>query len=71
MANPFDDEQGAFLVLQNQENQYSLWPQIVPVPGGWSVVMGPGDRGSCLEFIDHNWIDMRPKSLIDAMAGME
>jgi len=30
--NPFDDEDGRFLVLTNAEEQYSLWPAGKPVP---------------------------------------
>ncbi|MFE7595491.1 MbtH family NRPS accessory protein, partial [Kitasatospora sp. NPDC057512] len=26
MTNPFDDQDGTFLVLVNDENQHSLWP---------------------------------------------
>ncbi|MFE7531850.1 MbtH family protein, partial [Kitasatospora sp. NPDC057542] len=32
MANPFDDQDGTFLVLVNDENQHSLWPQFADVP---------------------------------------
>lgn len=33
MANPFDDENGTFLVLVNAEAQHSLWPVFAAVPG--------------------------------------
>ena len=26
-TNPFDDEDGSFLVVRNDEGQYSLWPE--------------------------------------------
>ncbi|WP_229068491.1 MbtH family protein [Actinoplanes sp. DH11] len=67
MTNPFDDEQGRFLVLANEEGQHSLWPHFVDVPAGWSVVHGESDRAACLEFIERTWTDMRPKSLVEAM----
>ncbi|MGB3439752.1 MAG: MbtH family protein [Actinophytocola sp.] len=66
MTNPFDDENGVFLVLVNDENQHSLWPQFVDVPNGWRTVHGPGNRQECLDYVDANWTDLRPKSLIDA-----
>jgi MbtH protein len=66
VSNPFDDEEAVFLALRNSELQHSLWPQRIPVPGGWEVVFGPDSRGACLEYIEQNWVDMRPRSLIEA-----
>ena len=65
--NPFDDENGTFYALVNDEGQYSLWPEFVPVPAGWSIEHGPADRAACLAHIEANWTDMRPKSLIARM----
>lgn len=67
--NPFDDENGTFYALVNDEGQYSLWPEFVPVPAGWSIEHGPGDRAGCLAHVERNWTDMRPKSLIARMAA--
>ncbi|MEO3849883.1 MbtH family protein [Streptomyces sp. B8F3] len=64
MDNPFDDAQGTFVVLRNDEQQYSLWPDFVPVPMGWEVVNGPGPRPEMVTFIEESWIDMRPASLL-------
>lgn len=66
-TNPFDDESGSFYVLINAEEQYSLWPSFADVPQGWKIVFGESDRQQCMEYIDANWTDMRPKSLRDAM----
>jgi MbtH protein len=71
MTNPFDDETGRFVVLVNDEGQYSLWPVFADVPDGWSVVYGEADRAACLEYIEQSWTDMRPKSLAEAMAADE
>ncbi|WP_328901592.1 MULTISPECIES: MbtH family protein [unclassified Streptomyces] len=68
MANPFDDEEGAFVVLVNDEGQHSLWPSFAEVPAGWAVAHGESDRAAALAYIEANWTDMRPKSLIDATA---
>ena len=71
-TSPFDNEDGTFYALVNGELQYSLWPAFVAVPEGWQVVhggVGGASRESCLEFIEANWADMRPKSLRDAMDG--
>jgi MbtH protein len=67
MTNPFDDEDGEYLVLINNEGQYSLWPTFRAVPAGWTAVGPRGARKTCLDFIDENWTDMRPKSLIEHM----
>lgn len=64
MTNPFDDADGTFLVLVNDENQHSLWPQFAPVPEGWRNVFGPDGRQPCLDYIETNWTDLRPASLI-------
>ena len=45
MTNPFDDENGRFYVLVNDENQHSLWPTFADVPAGWTKVFGE-DSGS-------------------------
>jgi MbtH protein len=67
VANPFDDEEGVFFVLVNDEGQYSLWPTFAEVPAGWETVHGEDTRKACLDFIEENWTDMRPKSLIAEM----
>ena len=63
MTNPFDDEDGEFLVLVNHEGQHSLWPAHLDVPEGWSSTGPRGARQTCLDWIDANWTDMRPLSL--------
>ena len=64
MDNPFDDAEGTFSVLRNGEQQYSLWPEFAPVPEGWEVAHGPGPRPDMITFIEQNWDDMRPASLL-------
>ncbi|HKX26739.1 MAG TPA: MbtH family protein [Blastocatellia bacterium] len=68
MSNPFEDEDGIYVVLINDEGQYSLWPNIIEVPAGWTVVHSPDRRQACLDYINEHWTDMRPKSLINAMS---
>jgi uncharacterized protein YbdZ (MbtH family) len=67
MPNPFEDEDGTFMVLANEENQHSLWPTFVDVPSGWKAVFGPETRRLCIEYVELNWSDMRPLSLAIAM----
>ncbi|ASP34111.1 MULTISPECIES: MbtH family protein [Stappiaceae] len=66
MTNPFDDPDGTFHVLVNDEEQHSLWPDFVAIPEGWRSVFGPGKRQDCLDYVNANWPDIRPKSLRDA-----
>ena len=67
MTNPFEDEDGTYFALVNDEGQYSLWPTFAEIPGGWTVAFGEDSRAACLNFVEENWTDMRPKSLIKAM----
>ncbi|MGW4207275.1 MbtH family protein [Lentzea sp. NPDC004789] len=69
MTNPFDDPDGVFLVLVNHENQHSLWPEFAAVPDGWTRVHGPASRTECLDYVEREWTDLRPKSLIEAMGA--
>ncbi|MEU8241044.1 MbtH family protein [Actinoplanes missouriensis] len=66
MSNPFDDENGTFLVLVNDERQHCLWPHFAAVPAGWTTVHGPADRDSSLAYVEQHWTDMRPHSLVEA-----
>lgn len=69
MSNPFEDPDGTYLVLVNDEGQHSLWPSFAEVPAGWAVAKDEDTRQACLDYITENWTDMRPKSLIEAMGG--
>jgi MbtH protein len=70
-TNPFEDEDGRYYALINDEGQYSLWPVFVDVPEGWTIAHGEDSRKACLDYIEENWTDMRPKSLIEEMAKYE
>lgn len=67
MSNPFDDDNGTFYVLVNDEKQHSLWPVFAEVPQGWTVAFGADARQACLDYVETNWTDMRPASLVRAM----
>lgn len=67
MTNPFEDPQAHYLVLVNEEGQYSLWPSFAQVPPGWDVRLRDATRTAALAFVNANWTDMRPRSLIKAM----
>lgn len=67
-VNPFDDENGSFFVLVNDEEQHSLWPVFADIPAGWRVVYGEATRAECLDYVDQNWTDIWPKSLRERLA---
>lgn len=67
MANPFDDPDAQFLVLVNDEGQYSLWPVFATVPAGWAVAQQAAGRAESLAFVEAQWTDMRPRSLAARM----
>ena len=67
MTNPFEDPDGTYLVLVNDEGQHSLWPSFAEVPAGWMVAKDEDTRRACLDYIEENWTDMRPRSLAEAM----
>jgi uncharacterized protein YbdZ (MbtH family) len=67
MTSPFEDDHATYVVLVNQEGQYSLWPARQSIPEGWSATGPRGARRECLAWVDEHWTDLRPKSLIDAM----
>jgi MbtH protein len=66
-TNPFEDEDGVYHVLVNDEGQHSLWPSWKEVPAGWIVAHRSDTRQACLDYIEKNWTDMRPKSWAEEM----
>ncbi|SHU71425.1 Putative MbtH family protein [Mycobacteroides abscessus subsp. abscessus] len=46
-----------------------MWPNAIEIPERWRVVFGAASRADCVEYVEANWLDMRPKSLRDVMAG--
>jgi MbtH protein len=69
MTNPFEDPDGTFHVLVNDEEQHSLWPSFAEIPAGWRSVLGPASRAECLAHVEATWTDLRPRSLRERMAS--
>ncbi|MBB5956876.1 MbtH protein [Saccharothrix tamanrassetensis] len=63
MTNPFDDAEGRFHVLVNDEGQHSLWPSFAEIPAGWRAVFGPDTREAATAYVQEHWTDLRPLSL--------
>jgi len=67
-----DTEAGDFLVVHNDELQYSIWRADRELPAGWHAEGTRGGKQECLDHIGRVWTDMRPLSLrrrMDAAAG--
>ena len=54
-----------FCILANEEEQYSLWPDNLDLPAGWTKIDFTGTKEDCLQHINEIWVDMRPKSIRD------
>ncbi|MDT8913186.1 MbtH family protein [Amycolatopsis sp. PS_44_ISF1] len=57
-----DDDQRDYVVVRNDEGQYSIWPGDRDRPEGWAAVGGPQPKSACLAQIEVLWTDLRPKS---------
>lgn len=56
-------DEDRYVVVVNDEEQYSIWEDGAPVPGGWTPTGFTGDRSACLAHIEAIWTDLRPRSL--------
>jgi MbtH protein len=61
-----DEDHRAYIVVMNQEEQYSIWLADSPLPAGWSNEGTRGTKEACLAHIGTVWTDMRPRSLRDS-----
>jgi len=63
MMNEQGGDNRVYVVLINDEEQYSLWLRNQDVPAGWRSVDFTGSKEECMKYVDETWTDMRPKSL--------
>ncbi|MFB0617914.1 MbtH family protein [Streptomyces sp. AGS-58] len=56
-----------YLVVLNDEEQYSIWLADRELPLGWRCDGTRGSREECLAHIGTVWTDMRPLSLRNRM----
>jgi MbtH protein len=57
----------SYVVVINEEEQYSIWPEYKPIPSGWRDAGKRGAKEECLAWIDQVWTDMRPRSIREKM----
>jgi MbtH protein len=63
MTSPQNQAEAQFVVVLNEEAQYSIWPDGKEIPLGWKADGVKGDKQVCLDHIKEVWTDMRPLSL--------
>jgi MbtH protein len=68
----YDDEEDVrqYVVVLNDEEQYSIWLADRDLPSGWRHAGMSGTRAECLKHIDEVWTDMRPLSLRRKMEAL-
>lgn len=52
-----------YLVVVNDEEQYSIWPSGTEVPAGWRPVGVTGTEDECVAYVDEVWQDIRPRGV--------
>jgi uncharacterized protein YbdZ (MbtH family) len=57
------EDKTVYVVVINDEKQYSMWPMEQPIPAGWKSTGKTGTKQECLDFIKTVWTDLRPESL--------
>lgn len=54
-----------FFVVINDENQFSYCEGEETIPSGWKSIQSFKTKEDCIAFIDTEWKDIRPKSLVE------
>ncbi|MFJ9036720.1 MbtH family protein [Streptomyces sp. NPDC102406] len=52
-----------YVVVLNDEEQYSVWFAERALPVGWSATGVQGTRQECLDHIERVWTDLTPRSV--------
>jgi MbtH protein len=68
MTDRSESDEAIHVVVMNDEEQYSIWPDDKRIPDGWRAVGTRGSKAECLQYIEETWTDMRPLSLRKRMA---
>lgn len=64
-----DDDRLSYVVLVNDEAQYSLWLSHKEIPSGWRQVGPSGTRAQCLAYVEEVWTDITPLSARGPLAA--
>ncbi|AXB42537.1 MbtH family protein [Amycolatopsis albispora] len=57
------EDETTYVVVLNDEEQYSIWPADRELPAGWRTDGTRGTKSECLDHIGEVWTDMRPLSV--------
>jgi len=68
MHDAAQEDTTIYLVVANDEEQYSIWPADQTLPTGWRHAGPAGRKTECLAYIRDVWTDMRPLSLRKQMS---
>ena len=63
MSSDDRDGEPTYIVVVNDEEQYSLWPSHRSVPGGWRSTGMQGSKADCIDYVDRTWTDITPLSV--------
>lgn len=55
-------DEATYVVVRNDEEQYSIWRTDRELPAGWHAQDVRGTREECLDHIRLVWTDLRPLS---------
>jgi MbtH protein len=58
-----DEPEQIYVVVVNDEEQYSIWPAGRQIPLGWRAEGKQGSKAECLDYIEQVWTDMQPLSV--------
>lgn len=61
--NDDTEDLATYIVIINDEEQYSLWKKDKVIPSGWVATGKEGPKEECIRYVDETWTDMRPLSL--------
>ena len=50
------ESETSYVVVINDEEQYSIWPQHLSVPLGWKTCEMHGSKSACLDYIQEHWL---------------
>ncbi|GAB3482942.1 MbtH family NRPS accessory protein [Amycolatopsis cihanbeyliensis] len=62
MSSPLDGHDADFVVVVNEEQQYSRWSAPVAVPSGWTIAHGSAANDGSPCYARDSRTDMRPVS---------
>ncbi|MFD3872109.1 MbtH family protein [Streptomyces sp. NPDC058623] len=54
---------GRFVIVLNDEEQYSIWSEGRELPEGWREAGFAGTKEECLARVEEVWTDQRPLSV--------